>query len=39
VQEAKKESEELLANVAGADARQKVTDAIKQLGNGATSLE
>jgi hypothetical protein len=36
--EARKESERLLANVAS-DARQKVADAIKQLAEGATSLE
>jgi hypothetical protein len=35
---ARKESERLLANVAS-DARPKVVDAIKQLAEGATSLE
>jgi hypothetical protein len=36
--EARKESERLLANVSS-DARQKVANAIKQLAEGAMSLE
>jgi hypothetical protein len=39
VQEARKESERLLVNVDSDQARQKVADAIKQLADGATSLE
>jgi hypothetical protein len=39
VQEARKESERLLANVRSEKARQKVADAIKQLADGATSLK
>jgi hypothetical protein len=39
VQEARKESERLLVNVDSDQARQNVADAIKQLADGATSLE
>ena len=38
VEEARKESESLLANV-DSEAREKVADAIKQLAEGATSPE